>query len=171
MFSSNVKQAKTEKSSEFDLGLSNTTESIGYYIPKENEIINKKYKVIGVCGKGIFSSVVKIIDINSNEMYAMKVIRNIDIMKASGEKERMIIKKLNQDDLSDKHFIIRLVNTLEFNSHSCLIFPLYKMNLRDLIKQTKSRGISVEKLKEISKQLVLAFILIHKNRFIHADCK
>ena len=70
----------------------------GYYNPKLGELINNQYKVNGTCGKGIFSSVVKAIDINSNIEYAIKIVRNIDVMIMSAEKERNIIKKLNELD-------------------------------------------------------------------------
>lgn len=51
-----------------------------------------------------------------------------------------------------------------------MLFPLYKMNLRDLLKETKN-GLPLSTVKLYAKQLILAFILIHKNHLIHADCK
>ncbi len=77
-----------------DLESSDTT---GYYTSKLNEIINEKYKIIGMCGKGIFSTVVKVVDFNNRE-FALKIIRNIDVMIISGEKERSILRKLNEMD-------------------------------------------------------------------------
>ena len=74
----------------------------GYYNPKLGEIINSQYKVTGTCGKGIFSSVVKVIDITSNIEYAIKIVRTIDIMIMSAEKEKNIIKKLNEIDKNGK---------------------------------------------------------------------
>ena len=97
-FNKNSNAEQNDKISNLDLGISNEYENVGYYAPKLGEIINQKYKVIGLCGKGIFSSVVKVVDITSNIGYALKIIRNIDIMKASGDKERNIISLLNKDD-------------------------------------------------------------------------
>jgi len=77
-------------------------DNTGYYTPKLGEIINNQYKVTGICGKGIFSTVVKVIDIITNHEYAIKIVRNIDVMMISAEKERNIIKKLNE---IDKHGI------------------------------------------------------------------
>lgn len=97
-FNKNSNAEQNDKISNLDLGISNKYENVGYYAPQLGEIINQKYKVIGLCGKGIFSSVVKVVDITSNIGYALKIIRNIDIMKASGDKERNIISLLNKDD-------------------------------------------------------------------------
>lgn len=76
----------------------------GYYTPKLGEILNNQYKVTGICGKGIFSTVVKAIDIISNHEYAIKIVRNIDVMMISAEKEKNIIKKLNEIDKHGKFF-------------------------------------------------------------------
>lgn len=73
-------------------------DNTGYYSPKLGEIINSQYKVTGYCGKGIFSTVVKVVDINNNHEFAIKIVRNIDIMVISAEKEKSIIKKLNEID-------------------------------------------------------------------------
>ena len=54
----------------------------GYYQPKVGEIINSRYRVKGVAGKGVFSCVVKAADINNTssnlqeQMVAIKIIRN-----------------------------------------------------------------------------------------------
>jgi len=45
----------------------------GYFVPKLNEILNSQYRIISICGKGVFSTVVKVVDINSNSEYAIKV--------------------------------------------------------------------------------------------------
>lgn len=54
--------------------------------------------------------------------------------------------------------------------HTCLILPLFEMNLRDLMKKMNGKGIPLKKVKLITKQLIMAFIHIHKDKIIHADC-
>jgi hypothetical protein len=78
--------------------LTQDQENSGYYTPEVNEIINGHYKIIGFCGKGIFSNVVRVVDINTNKEFAIKIIRSIDIMLMSGEKERSTLKRLNEID-------------------------------------------------------------------------
>lgn len=68
----------------------------GYYYPKAGEIINNRYKVKSVAGKGVFSCVVRAEDLHpKDERYkevAIKIIRMYDIMRLSGLKERDIVK-------------------------------------------------------------------------------
>jgi serine/threonine-protein kinase PRP4 len=138
-------------------------DTTGYYTPKMGEIINSRYRVIGLCGKGIFSTVAKVIDITSNIEYAVKIVRTIDVMLASGDKERNILKKFNCDN------IVRLIDTFEYKKHICMVFELYEMNLREFIKQKKQ--VSLKQIRSYAKQILSAFDVIHKNKLIHADCK
>jgi len=64
----------------------------GYYQPKAGELIRDRYKVTSIAGKGVFSCVVKALDLRplkkEYEQVAIKIIRMYDIMRQSGEKER-----------------------------------------------------------------------------------
>lgn len=51
----------------------------------------------------MFSSVVKALDLqNNNNLVAIKIIRNMEITRKSGEKERTIIMRLNDLDKAGK---------------------------------------------------------------------
>lgn len=75
----------------------------------------------------------------------------------------------------DKSHIIKLIDTFDFNNHICMVFELYEMNLRDLLKLAdkgeSNRGLPLNQVRDYAKQILLAFTLIHKFRIIHADCK
>lgn len=45
----------------------NPTDAEGYYRVVSGEILNEKYKIIEKCGKGVFGSVVKAVDMNTNK--------------------------------------------------------------------------------------------------------
>lgn len=48
----------------------------GYYRIHIGEILHKKYKVISIAGKGVFGNVVKALNIENNQLVAIKVITN-----------------------------------------------------------------------------------------------
>jgi hypothetical protein len=144
-------------------------DTTGYYTPKINELLNERYKVTGLCGKGIFSTVVKVTDITSNLEYAVKIVRTIDIMLISGDKERNILKKLNAADNKDNSNIVKLIDTFDYKRHICMVFELYDMNLRELLKQKKRLGLN--QVRSYAKQMLSAFDLLHSFKLIHADCK
>ena len=72
----------------------------GYYLPKSGEIIQGKYKVLSVAGKGVFSCVVKAVEITKDQektnVVAIKIMRTkFEVMRQSGLKERDIVSRLN----------------------------------------------------------------------------
>jgi len=52
-----------------------------------------------------------------------------------------------------------------------MIFELYEMNLRELLKSRAGYGLPLAMVRLIAQQLLYAFDLIHKFKIIHADCK
>ena len=91
---------QSHKENVFDHG-----DNEGYYSHKKGEIINDRYEILGICGKGIFSTVVKVLDLTKKIEVALKIIRSIEIMTLSGEKERNILKKLNDEDKNGKTYL------------------------------------------------------------------
>ena len=47
----------------------------GYYIPQVDELLDQKYRVAGIAGKGVFSCVVKAVDERTLTPVAIKIIR------------------------------------------------------------------------------------------------
>lgn len=47
-------------------------------------------------GKGVFSNVIKAQILNTNEIVAVKILRNEEIYQKSGEREKNWLMKLNQ---------------------------------------------------------------------------
>lgn len=92
----------------------------------------KDYKIVNKCGKGVFGNVCKAI--KDNEEYAIKFIRAEDIYFRSGERERSILKLLNEADKTNKKHILRLIESFDCGKHLCLVFESLDMNLRDAIK-------------------------------------
>ena len=56
----------------------------GYYRARIGEMINLKYKVVQKLGKGVFSSVVKAVDIKTKNEVAIKIVRTGEIFNVSG---------------------------------------------------------------------------------------
>jgi serine/threonine protein kinase len=52
-----------------------------------------------------------------------------------------------------------------------MVFELYEMNLRDLLKSRSGNRLPLIMVRSIAQQLLYAFDLIHKFKIIHADCK
>ncbi len=69
----------------------------GYYKAVIGESI-RNYKVISVLGRGVFGSVVKAVNVDTQTEVAIKIVRSRDIYRVSGERERNVLKLLNDGD-------------------------------------------------------------------------
>ena len=86
------------------------------------EVMDGRYKVITNLGRGVFSSVVKAKDLETNEDVAIKLIRNNETMYKAGQKELTFLKKLMEADPDNRKHVIRLHRHFEHRNHLCLVF-------------------------------------------------
>jgi serine/threonine-protein kinase PRP4 len=108
----------------------------------------------------------------------------------AGQKEIQILNKLRQSDPEDKKHVVRLERTFEHRGHLCLVFEslrlslshvslnftlifhLYSMNLRDVVKRFgKDVGLNIRAVRAYAQQLFLALSLLRKCNIMHADIK
>ena len=104
------------------------------------------YKVTDIAGKGVFSCVVRALKLDSKEEVAIKIMRTkFEVMRISGLKECDIVRKLNQADPYDRKHCIRLHDTLEYQTHLCLVYESMGMNLRETLnKFGRYIGLSID---------------------------
>ena len=46
-----------------------------------------------------------------------------------------ILKKLNDVDLDDKYYCLRLIRDFRYKGHMCMVFESLYMNLREVLKK------------------------------------
>ena len=152
-----------------------TEDTKGYYIPQVGEILldtqkGCRYKINSVKGKGVFSCVVEVSNLDNNEKSAIKVLRNNDVMRKSGEKEIKILTKLNQSDPNDRRNIIRIQDFFNYQGHLCIKFENLAMNLRDLLNRFgATTGLSLEAVKSFARQGFVSLYHLKSQKIIHAD--
>ncbi|KAG1148219.1 hypothetical protein G6F37_002971 [Rhizopus arrhizus] len=150
----------------------NWDDAEGYYSTRIGEILDGRYKVLANLGRGVFSSVVRAKDQNTDEEVAIKLIRSNETMYKAGQKELTFLKKLMEADPDNKKHVIRLKRHFEHRNHLCLVFETLSMNLRDILKKYgKDVGISIKAVRAYAQQLFLSLSLLQKCGILHADIK
>merc|ERR1719498_1017611 len=145
----------------------------GYYRAKIGEVMGERYLVVeDMCGKGVFSNVIKAKDQKDDAMVAIKIMRCNDMMRKAAEKEVQILERLNRADKGAKRHVIRLFRTFNYRGHLCLVFECMWDNLRVALKKyTKDKGMSLQAVRAYTRQLMTALRHVHRCHIIHADIK
>ncbi|OZJ02858.1 hypothetical protein BZG36_03219 [Bifiguratus adelaidae] len=146
------------------------------YILYVNDVLGEeqgqKYLILDILGQGTFGQVVKCQNLKTQEIVAIKVIKNKTAYYNQSMMEVTILELLNNRyDIEDKHHILRLHDRFHHKHHLCLVFELLSVNLYDLIKQNQFRGLSTNLVRVFSAQLLDALTVLNEARIIHCDLK
>lgn len=147
-----------------------------------------RYLILDVLGQGTFGQVVKCQNLKTQEVVAVKVIKNrtayfnqsmmevsvLDLVGAMprnspGDANNLQLNK--QMDKNDDHHLLRLKDTFIHRQHLCLVFELLSVNLYELIKQNQFRGLSTTLVRVFAQQLINGLALLGKAKLIHCDLK
>ncbi|KAL7276917.1 dual specificity protein kinase yak1 [Rhizina undulata] len=147
------------------------------YILYVNDILGSeetknRYLILDVLGQGTFGQVVKCQNLKTQEVVAVKVVKNRTAYFNQSMMEVSVLDLLNSKlDKNDDHHILRLKDTFIHRQHLCLVFELLSVNLYELIKQNQFRGLSTTLVRVFAQQLLNALSLLNKARLIHCDLK
>lgn len=142
-----------------------------YFKFEPNKTINNFF-ILREINRGSYGSVLETINLKNDNKYALKVIRNEERFRQQCIHEINILKFLNQNNTNNKYPIIKFYGFFEFEKHYCLIFELLSdINLGNLMKKTKYKGLELKNVIKFSRQIGHAIKFIHDNNFIHCDIK
>uniref|UniRef100_A0A0K0D998 Serine/threonine-protein kinase PRP4 homolog n=1 Tax=Angiostrongylus cantonensis TaxID=6313 RepID=A0A0K0D998_ANGCA len=150
----------------------NWDDAEGYYRVRIGEVLDGRYRVFGYTGAGVFGNVVRCTDQNRNDIVAIKIIRNNEIMRKTGLRELEVLRKLNEADREDRFHCLQLYRTFNHHNHLCLCFENLSMNLRELLKKYGNNiGLHMKAVRSYAHQLLMALRLLKKCGLVHADIK
>lgn len=131
-----------------------------------------RYLILDVLGQGTFGQVVKCQNLKTQEVVAVKVVKNRTAYFNQSMMEVSVLDLLNkQMDKNDDHHLLRLKDTFIHRQHLCLVFELLSVNLYELIKQNQFRGLSTTLVRVFAQQLLTGLALLGKAKLIHCDLK
>ena len=90
--------------------------------------------MLGSYGKGVFSTVVRCLDMRSPTglEVAIKVQRNNEMMRRAGEKEIGYLQQLAANDPENKKHCICFLGSFDHEDHLCMVFEAMHQNLRQV---------------------------------------
>lgn len=124
------------------------------------------YVILEKLGYGGFGFVCKVMDVNTQIYYAMKIVSST----SSYKRELFMLEKVQQSYFAYdmKRYITTYVNASESGNIRYTIFPLLACTVFDYVKNKK---LELPELKRISLQIVKGLHFLHSNGIIHGDIK
>ncbi|KAI9820315.1 MAG: serine/threonine protein kinase, CMGC group [Pycnora praestabilis] len=151
----------------------------GYHPVTVGEVFKDgKYTVVRKLGWGHFSTVWLSKDRDSGKHVALKVVRSAAHYTETAIDEIKLLNKIvqaNPDHPGRKH-VVSLLDSFEHKGpngvHVCMVFEVLGENLLGLIKRWNHRGIPMQLVKQITKQVLLGLDYLHRDcGIIHTDLK
>eukprot|EP00931_Biecheleriopsis_adriatica_P114703 TRINITY_DN90617_c0_g1_i1.p1 TRINITY_DN90617_c0_g1~~TRINITY_DN90617_c0_g1_i1.p1 ORF type:complete len:833 (+),score=207.59 TRINITY_DN90617_c0_g1_i1:78-2576(+) len=141
-----------------------------------NSIVAARYQVLEYLGSAAFSRAVQCLDLQTNRMVCMKIIKNNkDFLDQSLDEIKLLrLINANTDDIDAKH-CLALIDYFYHKEHLIIVTELLRDNLYEFSKFNREAGedpyFTLGRLQRISKQVLTALEYIHRLWLIHADLK
>lgn len=131
------------------------------------------YKVLDTLGSGTFGQVVACSSSLDGRTLALKVIKNHPAYFHQAHVEIGILRTLNTvcGDRPASSIIVELADYFVCHNHLCLVFELLGMNLYELLRKNKFKGLHLGVIRGMMKQLLSALDLLRDAHVVHCDIK
>ena len=131
------------------------------------------YKVLDTLGSGTFGQVVAVASSADGQTRALKVIKNHPAYFHQAHVEIGILRTLNTRCAHRPagSVIVDLMDYFVCHNHLCLVFELLGVNLYELLRKNKFRGLHLGAIREMMKQLLGALEVLRDAHVVHCDIK
>lgn len=85
--------------------------------------------------------------------------------------EGKLLKFLMDEDPTDEHNIVRMVEHIRFRDHQCFVFELLNTDLFEHLKENEFMGFHENQIRSYATQLLKALVFLEKRKVIHCDLK
>ncbi|XP_061166876.1 homeodomain-interacting protein kinase 2-like isoform X2 [Saccostrea echinata] len=152
-----------------------SSNSEGDYQLVQHEVLysltsHNAYEVLEFLGRGTFGQVVKCWKKGTNEIVAIKILKNHPSYARQGQIEVSILTRLSHENADEFNFV-RAYECFQHKNHTCLVFEMLEQNLYDFLKQNKFQPLPLKYIRPITQQVLTALLKLKSLHLIHADLK
>ena len=132
--------------------------------------LSSSYEVLEFLGRGTFGQVVKCWKKGTNDIVAIKILKNHPSYARQGQIEVSILQRLGKENADDYNFV-RGIECFVHKNHTCLVFEMLEQNLYDFLKNNKFQPLPLKYIRPITHQVLTALSKLKSLGLIHADLK
>ncbi|XP_044021641.1 homeodomain-interacting protein kinase 3-like [Siniperca chuatsi] len=127
-----------------------------------------RYLVLDFNGEGCFGKVAKCVNLTTAKMVAVKIHKKSEDHVIQREVEMLeAVRALDPE----KKNIVRFMDNFRFHNLSCLAFEMLDRSLWDLIKERMWTPLSLNEIRPVTHQLLIAFEALKGIGILHTDLK
>lgn len=108
---------------------------------------------------------------NTNNIVAIKIVRNVKRYHDSAKIEADIIKEVNRRGRRGMTHCAAMYDTFSFDGHYCMVFECLGPSLYDFLKGQKYHPFPIQCVRDFARQLLETLEFLHSFRLIHTDLK
>ncbi|XP_060713550.1 homeodomain-interacting protein kinase 1 isoform X2 [Tachysurus vachellii] len=132
--------------------------------------VSSSYEVLEFLGRGTFGQVAKCWKRGTNEIVAIKILKNHPSYARQGQIEVSILNRLSAEN-ADEYNFVRSYECFQHKGHTCLVFEMLEQNLYDFLKHSKFSPLPLRHIRPILQQVATALMKLKSLGLIHADLK
>jgi len=140
-----------------------------------NSVIAARYQILEYLGSAAFSRAVQCLDLETNKLVCMKIIKNDKDFFDQSLDEIKLLKYINVNGDVDDSCVLRLYDYFYHKEHLIIVTELLRDNLYEFSKYNRECGdepyFTLGHLQKIAKQVLTALDYVHSLRLMHCDLK
>jgi len=143
----------------------------GHLVYRKGDILQDRYKIEDTLGEGTFGKVVKVRDLNNDQVIALKIIKNVEKYREAAKLEINVLEKLSEKDPANKQLCVKMLSWFDYYGHVCISFQMLGLSVFDFLKDNNYRPYPLEQVRLMGYQLCHAINFLHRNALTHTDLK
>jgi len=143
----------------------------GHLIYRNGDVLQSRYRVMSTLGEGTFGKVVKVKDLDKDEMIALKIIKNVEKYREAAKLEINVLEKLNEKDPQGKNLCVQMLDWFDYHGHICIAFEMLGLSVFDFLKENNYQAYPLEQVRHMGSQLCQSVSFMHSTKLTHTDLK
>lgn len=166
----NISETTTTTKNNEPASHSNSEGDYNVVLHEEFSSATSRYEVLEFLGRGTFGQVLKCWKKGTNELVAIKILKDHPSYARQGQIEIRILAQLSAEN-SEAFNFVRAIECFQHKNHTCLVFEMLQQNLYDYLKQSKFSPLQLKHIRPIVQQVLVALSKLKSLGIIHADLK
>ncbi|VEL27534.1 unnamed protein product, partial [Protopolystoma xenopodis] len=135
------------------------------------DTIKRRYEVRKILGEGSFGQVLDCIDLHTQKLVAVKVLKRLDDHKVAAAHELEVLVNLAKLDKTGSSNCINVLDFFDWRGSYFISFPLLGSSVFQFLEANEYAPYPIEQVASISAQLCDAVNFMHSCRLAHTDIK